>query len=130
MNIKPKIPKYSKYLGTKKQPPHILQLMHQKNTCNNQRKKQNKPIPMWTIIGCSPHPPTCVWVGWVFCYFRCLMSCSHHFHCRNCFLHHFRHSFGRHRHPPHPICLVVVPAIPILPSRCVQCCSHCLHGVE
>ena len=23
------------------------------------------PTPR-TIIGCSPHPPTCVWVGWVF----------------------------------------------------------------
>ena len=22
---------------------------------------------MGTISGRSPHPPTCVWVGWVFC---------------------------------------------------------------
>ena len=29
-------------------------------------QKRNKPIriPMGTIIGRSPHPPTCVWVGW------------------------------------------------------------------
>ena len=23
--------------------------------------------PMGTIDGCSPHPPTCMWAGWVFC---------------------------------------------------------------
>ena len=34
-----------------------------------QQKQQQKytSTPMGTISGCSPHPPTCVWVGWVFC---------------------------------------------------------------
>ena len=129
MNIKHKIPKYSEYLGTKKHPPHSLQLTHQKNM-QQSMKKWNKPIPMGTIIGRNPHPPTCVWVGWVFCYFRCLTSCFCRFHSRNCFLHHFHHLFGRCCHPPHPIHLVVLSVIPILLLRCVQCCSHCLHGVE
>ena len=73
MNIKPKIPKYIEYLGAKKQPPHTLQLMHPKKQIQQSMQKRNKPIriPMGTIIGCSPDPPTYVWVGWVFCYFRC-----------------------------------------------------------
>ena len=132
MNIKPKVPKYLEYLGTKKHPPHTLQ--HQKNhSCTKKHMQQSttttkSPMPTVTINGHIPHPPTCVWVGWVFFYFRCcLMSC---FHCRSCFHHHFHCLFDRHHLPPHPICLVVVLAIPILPLRCVQCCSHCLHGVE
>ena len=28
---------------------------------------KNTSTPMGTINGHSPHPPTCVWVGWVFC---------------------------------------------------------------
>ena len=126
MNIKPKIPKYFEYLGTKKQPPHTLQLTHPKKHIQQSMKKHNKPIPipMGTIIGHSPHPPTCVWVGWVFCYFRCfffscfLMSC----YCRR-FCRLFRHSFRRCHHPPHPIRPAVAPAIPILLSRCVQYCK-------
>ena len=132
MNIKPKIPKYIEYLGTKNQPPHTLKLMHPKNHTQQSMQKRNKPIPipMGTIIGRSPHPPTYVWVGWVFCYFRCFLTrCFCRFHCRKCFLHRFHHS-GRRHHPPHPIRLVVVPAIPILLSRCVQYCICCLHGVE
>ena len=27
---------------------------------------KNTSTPMGTISGRSPHPPTCVWVGWVF----------------------------------------------------------------
>ena len=128
MNIKPKIPKYLEYLGAKKHPPHTLQLMHPKKHIQQSTKKCNKPspIPMGTIIGHSPHPPTCVWVGWVFCYSRCfLMGCfCRHFH-RS-----FHCSFRRRHHPPHPIHPVVAPVVPILLSRCVQYCSHCLHDVE
>ena len=132
MNIKPKIPKYVEYIGTKKQPPHTLQLMHPKKHIQQSTQKCNKPIliPMGTIIGHSPHPPTCVWVEWIFCYFWCFLTscfrCS--FHCLS--RHSFRHSFHRCHHPPHPIRLVVAPAILILLLRCVQYCSHCLHGVE
>ena len=128
MNIKTKIPEYIEYLGRKKQPPHTLQLTHPKKHIQQSTQKCNKPIPipMGTIIGRSPHPPTCVWVGWVFIYFRCcLTSCFRH-----SFHHLFCHSFRRCHHPPHPMHPVVVPAIPILLSRCVQYCSHCLHGVE
>ena len=125
MNIKSKIHKYLEYLGTQRnhhtpsnsctRKPHVT---------INEKMKQIYPFVdyHWPY----PHPPTCVWVGWVFCYFRCLMSCFNRFCCRNCFLHHFHHSFHRRCHLPHPIRLVVVPAIPILPSRCVQCCSCCL----
>ena len=28
---------------------------------------KNTSTPMGTISGHSPHPPTCLWVGWVFC---------------------------------------------------------------
>ena len=46
------------------------------NTCMQQQQQQThmyatstttikNPTPR-TIIGNSPHPPTCVWVGWVF----------------------------------------------------------------
>ena len=82
---------------------------------------------MGTIIGRSPHPPTCVWVGWVFCYFRwwCLTSCF-----RYRFRRSFHHSFRRHHHPPHPKRPAVAPAVPISLSRGVQCCSRYLHGVE
>ena len=129
MSIKNKLPKYLDYLGTKKHPPHTLQLTHPKKThptIKQKTQQHNKPIPMGTIIGRSPHPPTCVWVGWVFIYFRCcLTSCfRYRFHCS------FRHSFRRHHHPPHPKRPAVAPAVPILLSRCVQCCSRCLHGVE
>ena len=49
--------------------------MHQKHppSCQGvvktQRKQQQKNAYtlMGTISGHSPHPPTCVWVGWVFC---------------------------------------------------------------
>ena len=126
MNIKPKIPKYIDYLG--KKPPHTLQLTHRRKNIQQSTKNHNKPIPipMGTIIGRSPHPPTCVWVGWVFIYFRCCLTSCFHYRCHRL----FRHSFRRHHHPPHPTHLAVAPAIPILLLRCVQCCSRCLHGVE
>ena len=103
-----------------------------------QQQQQKSPTPMGTIVGHSPLPPTCVWVGWVFIYFSsmhcfCCMSCFHCmrcFHCMSCFHCHFCCSFSRCLHPPHPIHLVVVQPIPISPSRCVQCCSHCLHAVK
>ena len=36
---------------------------------------------MVTILGCSPHPPTCVWVGWVFIYFRLVVVVACVFWC-------------------------------------------------
>ena len=107
-----------------------------KDTCSNNNNKS--PMPMGTIICHSPHPPTCVWVGWVFIYFSsmscfCCTSCFHCmrcFHCTSCFHCHFCCSFDRCLHPPHPIHLVVVQSIPISPSICVQYCSCCLHGVK
>ena len=138
MNIKPKYPKYLRCLGTTKHPPHTNQ--HKKNhsctkkhTCNNNNK--TSPTPMVIILGHSPHLPTCVWVGWVFIYFSCFccMNCFHCrscLHCTSCFHCHFHCSFDRCLHPPHPIHPVVAQPVPISPSRCVQCCSHCLHGVK
>ena len=45
---------------------------HQKHTpCHQglekmQQKQQQKHFYTYgTINGCSPHPPSCVWVGWV-----------------------------------------------------------------
>ena len=126
MNMKPKIPKYLEYLGTKNNHHTPSNSCTKKTHATiNEKMKQT-----YSYVDYHWLWPNCVWVGWVFCYFRCLMSCFHHFCCRNCFLRHFHHSFGRCHHPPHPIHPVVVPAIPILPLRCVQCCSHCLHGVE
>ena len=73
VNIKPKVTKYPRYLGTTKLPPHAHQCMKKPHTpkthaCHN-NNNNNKPIPMETTIYCSPYPPTCLWVGWVFFYF-------------------------------------------------------------
>ena len=60
----------------------MLQKMHVKHThrpkthtqsprCGENTMKttttKNTSTPMGTIDGHSPHPPTCMWVGWVFC---------------------------------------------------------------
>ena len=37
-----------------------------KHTCMQQQPQQLKNPTPRTIIGHSPHPPTCVWVRWVF----------------------------------------------------------------
>ena len=56
----------------------MQQQQHPKNTCMQQQQEQQQthmytttatttktPTPR-TIIGHSPHPPTCAWLGWVF----------------------------------------------------------------
>ena len=43
--------------------------MQQQN--NNTQSNKKHTYTYGTIIGCSPHPPTCVWVGWVFCLGLC-----------------------------------------------------------
>ena len=40
----------------RQQQQQCTQQSHTKNLNNN-------PTPMWTSIGRSPHPPTCMWVG-------------------------------------------------------------------
>ena len=88
-------------------------------TCNNNNNKS--PMPMGTIVDCSPHPPICVCLGWVFIYFSSTscFCCTSYFHCTRCFCcmscFHccFHCSCDRCLHPPHPICLVVVQPIPI-----------------
>ena len=40
---------------------------HMQQQDNNTRSNKKETYTYGTIIGCSPHPPTCVWVGWVFC---------------------------------------------------------------
>ena len=83
------MPKYLGYLGNEELTPHTHKpnntQPHAKTTCTQQQQhpkkhmhattttkthihnNNNKGIPTpRTIIGCSPHPPTCMWVGWVF----------------------------------------------------------------
>ena len=67
MNIKPKIPKYVEYLGTKKQPPHTLQLTHTKKTSNNQHKNTtNLFLFLWGLsLAVGPILPlVCGWDGY------------------------------------------------------------------
>ena len=89
-NIKPEVPKHFRYLGTKKVPPHTHQCpkttpMHlcqkthsyAKSTSMQQQQQHNLVLCDYTC--CSPHPPTCVWVGWVFILvyvFVCVSSSS------------------------------------------------------
>ena len=47
------------------QKPH----MQQQNNITRSNKKET--YTYGTIIGHSPHPPICVWVGWVFCLGLC-----------------------------------------------------------
>ena len=54
---------------------HACNNNHNQKPCMQQQQQQQthtyttitikNPTP-WTIIGCCPHPRTCVWVGWVF----------------------------------------------------------------
>ena len=37
------------------------------NTMKTTTTTRNTSTPMGMINGHSPHPPTCMWVGWVFC---------------------------------------------------------------
>ena len=42
-----------------------MQQQQQQQTHTYATTTTKKPTPR-TIIGRTPHPPTCVWVGWVF----------------------------------------------------------------
>ena len=44
---------------------------HMQQQNNNTRSNKKETYTYGTIIGHSPHPPTCVWVGWVFCLGLC-----------------------------------------------------------
>ena len=57
---------------------HQKHTEHQENTplpqkphMQQQNNKQKETYTYGTIIGHSTHPPTCVWVGWVFCLGLC-----------------------------------------------------------
>ena len=69
--------KHFRYLGTTKLPPHTHQFQkhthppkpHAHNNNNTPKthahNNNNNTYTYGTINGCSPHPPACVWVGWV-----------------------------------------------------------------
>ena len=62
---------YATTTTTTHQRAHAQQQQQQKHmypTTTTTTIKKAIPTPR-TIIGHSPHPPTCLWVGWVFLYF-------------------------------------------------------------
>ena len=49
---------------------------HMQQQSNNTRSNKKETNTYGTIIGHSPHPPTCAWVGWVFNLGLCRASLS------------------------------------------------------
>ena len=71
-----------------------------------QQNNNNNTYTYGTIIGHSPHPPTCVWVGWVFflglgsgvfvitfilCFIFSFIFCVVHIKYSICILHHIHY---------------------------------------
>ena len=57
------------------------------HTCNNNNNQKNTYSYFYTygtISGHSPHPPTSVWVGWVFFSFRCFLPHQCPLVCKTC----------------------------------------------
>ena len=59
--------KHTEHQGNTPSPKNL----HMQQQDNITRSNREKTYTYGTIIGCSPHPSTCVCVGWVFCLGLC-----------------------------------------------------------